>query len=148
MEIGLDIATKMGVAYYNGKNIVTTVYVGDKHQQVELLMDVLGDVRGMTFFVEKLNCFVNADTTRSLLLRTGYITGVLEKMGANVEYVIATQARKFQGVSGKAEAKGLFPGLTSDEADAVVVLLYGLQKMHYNVAVAPMGGSKDGEFEV
>lgn len=128
MKIALDVATKMGVAFLKGSEIVTTVYQGTAQEQMESLLDTLGDdLQGMVFYVEKLNSFVNANTTRALLLRTGYIAGTIEKRGGKVEFVIATQARKAQGVKTKLEAQALFPGLTPDEADAVVVLLYGLQ---------------------
>lgn len=94
-----------------------------------MLFGFLGDMTGSTFYVEKLNHFVNANTTRSLLLRTGYLVYCLEEdwLGT-IEYVIATQARKFQGVKTKKEAQDLFPGLSGDEADAVIVLLFGLKK--------------------
>ena len=68
MKIGLDVAKKLGVAYLVAPNqILTTVYEGSQLEQVSWLLDVLGTFSGHEFFVEKLNSFVNANTTRSLL---------------------------------------------------------------------------------
>lgn len=143
MRVGLDIAKRMGVAVLCGNEIHTRAYSGTPGEQLHYLENWLGDFIGSVVYVEKLNSFVNANTTRSLLLRTGYITNsLMEKWLADVEYVIATQARKFQGVKTKKEAQNLFPGLSPDEADAVIVLLYGIKQKHSGFIVKSVGGSK------
>lgn len=141
MKIGLDIAKRMGAAVLCGNEIHTRVFCGTPGQQLRGLEFAFGDLTGSMFYVEKLNSFVNANTTRALLLRTGYLTNSLMEMWlANIEFVIATQARKFQGVKTKKETQGLFPGLSSDEADAVVVLLYGLKRKHTDFTIRSMEG--------
>lgn len=139
MKIGLDIAKKMGVAILAGEEVHTWVIEGSPQKQLTELVCIAGDLTGSMIYVEKLNSFVNANTTRSLLMRTGYLVNSLELWLCDIEYVIATQARKFQGVKAKTEAQALFPGLSPDEADAVVVLLYGLKRKH-NEFIIKRGG--------
>lgn len=140
MKIGLDVAKKLGVAYLVAPNqILTTVYEGSQLEQVSWLLDVLGTFSGHEFFVEKLNSFVNANTTRSLLLRTGYIQGKILEAGGTVTYVSAPQARKLQGVKDKKGMNALMPNLTNDEADAVAVLLFGLDGKVADFAINRMG---------
>ncbi len=143
MQIGLDIAKRMGVAVLAGNNRIDTVaFSGSPQEQYDFLFHFLGDITGSMFYVEKLNHFVNANTTRSLLLRTGYIVGSLENWLCDVEYIIATQARKYQGVKTKQEAQALFPNVSGDEADAVIVLLYGLKRKHTEFQVRGIDASK------
>jgi len=132
MFIGLDVAKRCGVAVLKREGeYFTTVYTGTAQEQLDMLLDVLGrnEVRGSTFYVEKLNTFVNADTTRSLLLRAGYLTGTLERMGGKIEFVNAMTVRKWLGAKDKAAVKARFAAwhLTDDEADALACLMYGLQ---------------------
>lgn len=144
MKIGLDIAKRMGVAVLAGPSRIDTIaFSGTAQEQYNFLYGFLGDMTGSMFYVEKLNHFVNANTTRSLLLRTGYIVGSLENWLCDVEYVIATQARKYQGVKTKLEAQALFPGISQDEADAVVVLLYGLKRKHTEFEIRGIDASKN-----
>lgn len=140
MKIGLDVAKKLGVAYLVAPNqILTTVYEGSQLEQVSWLLDVLGSFKGHEFFVEKLNSFVNANTTRSLLLRTGYIQGKILEAGGTVTYVSAPSARKLQGVKDKKGMNALVPNLTNDEADAVAVLLFGLDGKVADFEINRMG---------
>jgi Holliday junction resolvasome RuvABC endonuclease subunit len=128
--VGLDIATKMGVAFVNfgSKKITTVVYKGTPQIQLERLVDVVGDFEGVVVRIETLVSFRNAKTTRSLLTRTGYISHSLENEKATIEYVTPTEARRFLGVKTKAEVKDFFnrfaPGITDDEADAIAVAVY------------------------
>lgn len=130
MLVGLDVAEKMGVVYsvYGSGRYFTTVYRGSPVEQLQMLEDVLGeDVKGACIFYEELNTFVNANTTRSLLHRVGYLKNSLLKLGAErVEPVNAISARKFLGLPTKTEVGDFFKpwGLTQDEADAMAVLLF------------------------
>ena len=102
MKVGLDIAKRMGVAVLCGDEIHTAAFSGTPSEQLKALVAFLGDLTGSSFYVEKLNSFVNANTTRSLLLRTGYLVYSLqEEWLGDIEFIIATQARKFQGVKTK-----------------------------------------------
>lgn len=142
MKIGLDIAKRMGVAVLSGENTIDTfAFSGTAQEQVAFLTEVLGDLTGSVFYIEKLNHFVNANTTRSLLMRTGFIAGSLEMWLCDLEYVIATQARKFQGVSSKTAAQKLFPNVSQDEVDAVIVLLYGLKRKHTDFEIRGINAS-------
>lgn len=130
--IGLDVATKCGVAVVNFscKKITTLVYNGTPAMQLQSLLDLIGeDWDNVLVKIESLQTFRNAVTTRSLLTRTGYLAYSLEKLGATIEYVSPSQARKNLGVKTKDEAHKLFAhveGITNDETDAIAVALFGL----------------------
>lgn len=130
--VGLDVATKCGVAIVNqtSKKITTLVYNGTPAMQLESLVDLFGeDWNGITVRIESLQTFRNAVTTRSLLTRTGYLAYSLEKFGAKIEYVSPSQARKNLGVKTKDEVHKLFShvaGITNDETDAIAVAAFGL----------------------
>lgn len=128
LKIALDIATSMGVAYFTGQRVICTTYKGSPVEQLEMLLDVVGeDLVGVTVYIEQENNFRNANTTRNILHRVGYLKNSLEKFGASVVMINAMTARKHLGVKGKAEVKSLFAEqkLNSDEADAVAILLCG-----------------------
>lgn len=127
--VGLDIAGSMGVVYNNfGSGVYNaTTYVGTPIEQLQMLEDVLGDLTNVIVFFEQLNTFVNANTTRSLLHRVGYIKNGLIKLGVQkIEPVNAMAARKFLGFKNKKQVGAYFKdwGLNQDEADAMAVLLY------------------------
>lgn len=131
MVVALDVATSLGVVYKhpNGKFYCTT-YKGTPVQQLEMLLDVLGDdVTTCLVIIEQLNDFMNANTTRSLLERIGYLKNSLLKVGADIKMVNAMSVRKYLGVKGKEGVKELFSkyGLDSDQSDALAVMLYGLE---------------------
>lgn len=130
MIVGLDIATSTGVCYYNGKVFSCTTYKGTPDYQLQTILDVLGeDVKGSIIYIEQMNKFLNADTTRSLLHRVGYIKLTLEKMGAHVRMVNAMSVRHFIGAKNKQEVAAMFApfGLNGDEADALSLVLFGEQ---------------------
>ena len=130
IKIGLDIATSMGVCFYNGTNFVCTTYTGTPIEQLETLQDVVGeDLKGAKIYIEQENTFRNANTTRSILHRVGYLKNSLEKIGAEIVMVNAMSARKHLGAKCKADVSGLFSkfGLNSDESDALAVLMFGEQ---------------------
>lgn len=138
MIVGLDIATSTGVVYYNGKVFSCTTYKGTPDYQLQMILDVLGDeVNGSIIYIEQMNKFLNADTTRSLLHRVGYIKLTLEKLGASVKMVNAMSVRKFIGAKNKEEVKAMFApfGLNSDEADALALVLFGEQIKPGNLEV-------------
>ena len=128
--VALDIAEKMGVVYHWVDSGVynCTTYTGTPIRQMEMLEDVLGeDVKGAVVVYEQLNTFVNANTTRSLLQRAGFLKNSLLRLGAGgAEPVNAIAARKFLGLKDK-KAVGEFFGrwkLNQDEADAMAILLF------------------------
>lgn len=124
MFLGLDLAQKCGVAYVGAGGVIyTSTYIGTPVEQLEMILDVLGeDVKRSVIVIEELNYFRNAKTVRSLAGRIGYIEHSLRKAGASVNFVSATAARKYCGVKEKAETAKLF-GVPQDEADAVAVLV-------------------------
>jgi hypothetical protein len=132
--VALDIAKTMGVCFHKHPdgNFYCTAYSGTPQEQLEMLLDVLGDdVKNTLFFIEELNSFVNAKTTRSLLHRVGFIKLTLEKLGAKVEMVNAMAARKFLGAKNKKDVGNIFqaldfPKMTDDEADALAIMLFAL----------------------
>lgn len=148
MKIGLDIATKTGMAVLVGEGkFFVTVYQGSPQEQLEMLLDVLGEdeIGKCKFFVEQLNTFINANTTRSLLLRSGYLCGTLERLGGEVEFVNAMTVRKHLGAKKKEDVQKLFSDfkLTSDEADALACLLFGLGLKAQDVKEVVRGRSGD-----
>lgn len=127
--VSLDIATNMGVIYHQRDSGVyyATTYKGSPVEQLEMLLDVLGDdVKGVSVFYEELNTFRNANTTRNILHRVGYLKNSLLADGAEFQPVNAVQARKFLGFKDKEAVGKYFSafGLNQDEADAMVVLLF------------------------
>lgn len=131
MLVALDVATNMGVVYKqhpDGKFICTT-YKGTPIEQVEMLLDVLGDdLTGCSVFVEQLNDFINARTVRSLLKRVGYIENSLIMRGATVEYFNAMSARKYVGAKKKADVHEMFSkyGLDPDQSDALAIMCFAM----------------------
>ena len=129
-RIALDVATRMGVAVKTKEGIHTFVLKGDPIRQLDDLIDILGEdeLKDATVFIEQLNYFRNASTVRSLAGRIGYLEHSLRKLGANVEMVSATAARKYLGVKTKDDVRILLGG-SSDEADATAILLLGLRNL-------------------
>jgi Holliday junction resolvasome RuvABC endonuclease subunit len=132
MIVSLDLAKKAGVCYLKkDKTVVCTTYEGTPQEQLQTLLDVLGDsVADCKFYIEQLNTFVNANTTRSLLHRAGYFKHTLEKMGCSVTMVNAMAARKHLNVKNKKQVlEKLGPlavgrKMTDDEADALAILIF------------------------
>ncbi len=124
MLLGLDLAQKCGVAYVGtGGIIYTSTYIGTPVEQLEWILDVLGDdVKRSVIVIEELNFFRNAKTVRALAGRSGYIEHSLKRAGASVNFISAVAARKYCGVKEKVETAKLF-GVPQDEADAVAVLV-------------------------
>lgn len=92
-----------------------------------MLLDVLGDdVKSAKVIIEQENSFRNANTTRNILHRVGYIKNSLEKLGAVTHMANAMAARKFLGAKNKADVTAMFKpfGLTADEADAMAILCH------------------------
>lgn len=132
MIVALDVATSMGVCYFRiqDSKFYCTTYKGTPIEQLRTLFDVLGDdVNECLVIIEQLNDFMNANTTRSLLERIGYIKNSLLRVGAEIKMVNAMSVRKYLGVKGKEGVKELFSkyGLDSDQSDALAVMLYGLE---------------------
>jgi hypothetical protein len=131
MLVALDVATNMGVVYkqHPGGKFMCTTYKGTPIEQVEMLLDVLGDdLTGCTVFVEQLNDFINANTVRSLLKRVGYIENSLIMRGAKVEYFNAMSARKYIGAKKKADVHAMFSkyGLDPDQSDALAIMCFAM----------------------
>lgn len=128
MLVALDVATNMGVVYKNvGGKFYCTTYKGTPIEQVEMLLDVLGDdLSNCTVFIEELNDFINARTVRSLLKRVGYIENSLVRRGAEVKYFNAMSARKYVGAKKKADVHDMFSkyGLDPDQSDAMAIMCF------------------------
>lgn len=120
----------MGVVYYHYNSGIyhCTTYQGTPIEQLEMLKDFAGeDVEGAVIFYEQLNTFVNANTTRSLLERVGYLKNSLIKLGAlKVEPINAIAARNFLGCKDKKAVGDAFKkwNLNQDEADAMAIFLF------------------------
>jgi len=130
--VALDVATSMGVCYFRiqDNKFYCTTYKGTPIEQLRTLFDVLGDdVNECLVIIEQLNDFMNANTTRSLLERIGYIKNSLLRVGAEIKMVNAMSVRKYLGVKGKEGVRELFSeyNLDSDQSDALAVMLYGLE---------------------
>lgn len=136
MLVALDVATNMGVVYKTiGGKFICTTYKGTPIEQVEMLLDVLGDdLSKCTVFIEQMNDFINANTVRSLLKRVGYIENSLVRRGADVQYFNAMSARKYVGAKKKADVHKMFSkfGLDADQSDAMAIMCFA---MDYNPAL-------------
>jgi Holliday junction resolvasome RuvABC endonuclease subunit len=90
-----------------------------------------------TYVLERLHTFRNANTTRSLLERYGYLKYLLQSGGYRVEEVSPRMARKHLGLVEKEEVyeyfKKLYTGLrlTSHMTDALAVALYQADRDGY-----------------
>lgn len=131
MLVALDVATNMGVVYksFPGGKYYCTTYKGTPIEQVEMLLDVLGDdLSNCSVFIEQMNDFINANTVRSLLKRVGYIENSLIKRGATVQYYNAMSARKYIGAKKKADVQKIFSeyGLDADQADAMAIMCFAM----------------------
>lgn len=130
MLVALDVATNMGVVYKTvGGKFICTTYKGTPIEQVEMLLDVLGDdLSNCSVFIEQLNDFINANTVRSLLKRVGYIEHSLVQRGATVEYFNAMSARKYVGAKKKADVHAMFSkfGLDPDQSDAMAIMCFAM----------------------
>lgn len=127
--IALDVAKSCGVAilYSSGVVRVTTV-VGSPQQQLDRLVEIIGDNNEFSLVIETLTYFRNAKTIRSLLERSGFLKYSLMNsyLIKKIEQVSATDARKALRVKSKGEALKFFrkylPKINNDESDALALL--------------------------
>ena len=98
MKIGLDIAKEWALLCWPWGQVGLTQSQLNctAQEQYNFLYGFSWRYDRFDVYVEKLNHFVNANTTRSLLLRTGYIVGSLE-IGCVMLVCNRNPTRKYQG---------------------------------------------------
>lgn len=135
--IGLDIATVTGMAIYtpSTETIEVALNKGDPISQYVRLVNYLETMdykdRHPTFVLELPLHFQNANTSRSLIERYGYLKHSLIRAGVyEVVEVNLNSVRKYLGCKTKEDVfrffQPLYEGdyLTSDHADAAALCLY------------------------
>lgn len=139
--IAIDPATKTGIAQQRGKIITVTTIEGSPLFQVEEIFKMLDSPREVVL-IEKLAIYskgaVNLSTLIPQAARYGYITLRLMENTNEVRPTHVSTWRSFLGVKGKTgtdkkiycqdEIKRVTGvSVNRDEADALSILLYGLQ---------------------
>lgn len=133
ISIGLDIATRTGVAFqYNNDPKIQVMEVhGDPVKLLETIYEIIPKDHVAKVYYEKLVHFRNARTVRDLLERSGFVRWSLKNDGYLVDEVHVQSVRSWLGVKNKAEAKELIKGvsnckvkITDNHSDAVGVLLF------------------------
>ena len=125
MIFGLDIAKRTGIASYNHKTdeVFVTTFAGSP-------IELLGCVKSLLplpEFVEKVVIekhvhFRNANTTRALLERLGYVKWSLQNFGYETVDLFPGRGRKFL------TARYAYLGFDKDELDAITLLNAYLQR--------------------
>lgn len=120
----------MGVAWtYDSCHIYFTSIKGTPYEHLNFIKQIAQDTE-IELYVEKLNFFRNANTVRSLLLKTGY---VIYSLSNSPQFVSVPLIRKRMGFGGKKETLKAFqthnPDIRNDdESDAIALLLYVINK--------------------
>lgn len=129
--IGLDTATRMGVAIVQGEKVGVMEIKGDPFTQWCALRSLLMSCEPAALVFEKQHNFLNAKTTRNLLERYGFLKYSLLSLHYRVEEVSPKVARHALGVKTKQEMLQLlhpyYHGsrkFTDNHADAAAVALY------------------------
>lgn len=132
IQIALDLAKSAGIAWITDDDpntIHVRTVVGDPVYQLYSVLDIAGN-HEKTVVYEMLTSFRNAQTTRSLAERIGYIYWRLVELSESAEDdpkpMRVMSIRKKLGFKSKAAVKAYFSkmckGITDDEADAAALL--------------------------
>lgn len=134
--IGIDPATVCGVAiYYPEQNMARVMEVkGTPVEQLSTILEYLfkdiGEEKLLIFSMEKLHNFRNANTTRSLLERYGYLRHTLDSLGFPVRETSPASVRAHLQVKTKTELfdylGSFYRGkhLTNNHTDALAIAIY------------------------
>lgn len=120
----------MGVAWtYDLCHIYFASVKGNAYEHLDFIKTIAQDAK-IELYVEKLNFFRNANTVRSLLLRTGY---VVYSLSDSPEFISVPSIRKKMGFGSKKDVLKAFqthnPQIKNDdESDAIALLLYAIDK--------------------
>ena len=130
--VGLDLATKAGIAVLEEDLKTCTVYEvkGNPYEQLYQIQEILAKTPAI-WGIEELHIFRNAKTIRSLAERVGFIKWTIKGLCKEKVYMIqASRARKEFGVKTKKQAKELIQcqvedggHLTDNHSDAVLVAM-------------------------
>lgn len=136
MILGLDVATVMGVCLYNDKTNYARVtqYKADPIEQFQRLENEILQYyayRELTVLMELPVHFRNADVTRKLLTRYGYIKyTLLSKWEVDVVELNLNSVRHYLGVRNKRETKNLLntkyrgKKFTDNHSDSLALCLF------------------------
>lgn len=122
MIVGLDIATSSGIALYDGEKICVTTFKGTPVELVDYIESIIP--QNSTVIIERHVHFLNANTTRSLLERLGYVKYSLIKNGHAVSDLFPGKGRKQLIEAYKSV------GYTKDELDAIILINAHLKQMN------------------
>lgn len=137
--VAIDPAKRAGIAYNvdsDAKIIVTTVVVGTPQEQRDYVLKL----NHREAVIEDLPRMRNMNTTKSLLMRIGYIALSLEDFGKRVTFVRVQSARRWIGAKSKKDVQRILSrrancSISSDEADAAALLLFKLQRQPNEVSI-------------
>lgn len=131
--VGLDIATRTGIAWYEtGSGVIKThVVKGTPIDQWDFICELLSNLDAKVEVVlEKPVYFRNAVTARSLIERYGYLKWQLMADYVPIIEVVPTQVRRFIGAKTKQGVLEMLRGddtrITHDHADAAALVLFGM----------------------
>jgi hypothetical protein len=139
LYVGLDVATKLGIALWKPLENVAHVEMvkGEPVDQVVRVLEVAGfgsggknPVSELVFVMETLPSFQNARTTRSLLERYGYLKHTLKCTGFPVMECNISSIRHSLGVNKKMQVFDYFlpyyrgTHLTTDHTDALATAIH------------------------
>lgn len=136
--VGLDTAKNMGVAFYRPDNhcVMTLELKGNPLQQLSSLKALIANHEKieteLVFVFERLHNFLNANTTRDLLTRYGFLYYSLLQAGATVCEVSPRPARSALGMVSKSDAHAKLikrctdshARFSNNHSDAIVCAIY------------------------
>lgn len=137
---GLDIAKTTGLAvWYPEKHFALVTHVkGTPIVQLKCILaaipkELFGEVLEPVFVLEKIFHFRNANTTRSLLERYGYMKHSLLDRAARVEEAHPLAARRLLKARSKGQVLRMLQAysgecMTQDGADALAVAIFQAHK--------------------
>lgn len=133
---GIDIATTTGVAHiFEGSHQMTAYeHTGTPQDLLKFITECFDSAADLEFHIEMLNSFRNANTTRKLLTKAGYIAHSLEAMGWPVSFPNVSSVRYHLRAKNKLAVQSLLAQrvvvtlgkkkFTGNHADAIALILY------------------------
>ena len=115
MIIGLDLATRSGIAVLDGETITVSTHKGTPIELLSKIESIIRGERVEKVIIERHVHFLNAKTTRSLIGRIGYIEWSLRKNGHDVIDLFPKKRKELI-----ASYSAL--GYDKDEYDAIILI--------------------------